>query len=415
MININNDEDDESKSRSDSLNPKLSIKNNYKENYCLTWDHPHITIAELKTLDINNEVLVNNWLRVDQEIQIEDFGSIVKSAKLIEVFELVDKFKARDIEDLILNSLPAILNRAEFRTIKTIAINTYDHQQLISSNRYQSLLIRLKHNLVQSGRKTRMILPKSSLTLSNPQIFHHNLIKNGLDLNLVISANRLYLLQTTQISDFSFFRRIDNERPNRNLKVGQLSPRLAMSLINLVNPSPQNIVYDPFCGSGTIIQMALLKKYQAAGSDIAEKMVQGSNLNLEWLRTNFQLPSWSVWQANALDINDWPDHYLLVTEGYLGFKQYNRDLAKKLNHLYRNFLSNLSSYYPQNNNMVICLPFWFINGKKYFLNIDADFLQSIGLKSLHNQPNDDSTVNLGLLYRRGGQYTGHQILVLSKI
>jgi tRNA G10 N-methylase Trm11 len=35
-------------------------------------------------------------------------------------------------------------------------------------------------------------------------------------------------------------------------------------------------VYDPFCGSGVVLQEALIEDYEVWGSDISEKMVRAS-------------------------------------------------------------------------------------------------------------------------------------------
>jgi tRNA G10 N-methylase Trm11 len=118
---------------------------------------------------------------------------------------------------------------------------------------------------------------------------------------------------------------------------------------------------------------------------------------------------WSVWQANALDITKWPENNILVTEGFLGFKQVNKQLISKLDVLYTKLLSALSKTYPKNKRLVICLPYWNLNKQeKVFLPVVGK-LKQLGLRSLF-----DETGSHGLLYKRQGQNTGHQILILSK-
>lgn len=391
------DSDDESKNNTYE-DSKL------KKQYYLLWDHPEISIAELESLNLKVNRITKNWISTDV-LDLTKFGSIVKTATHLATWETRDN----QIEEIFTEKLVNLLCDTKLNK-KNISINLYGFSGKLRPERYQSLLIRLKHLLAKNKRKTRIVLPKSGLSLSNPQIQHNKLIDNGLDINLVISQKEVFVLLTKEISDFSFFRRIDNERPNRDLKVGQLSPRLSLSLINLAKLKTDEIVYDPFCGSGTILQMGLLNGFAVAGSDISEKMVRNTMLNLEWLNLQFNnTDKWSVWKSNALEINQWPENNVLVTEGFLGFKQVNKQLINKLDSLYSKLFNTLAKIYPNQKRIVICLPYWEVSSQeKVFLPV-IDKLNNIGFNSIFNEGN-----STGLLYRRQGQNTGHQILVLEK-
>jgi tRNA (guanine10-N2)-dimethyltransferase len=55
-----------------------------------------------------------------------------------------------------------------------------------------------------------------------------------------------------------------------------LHPRRAASLLHLARVSPGGRVYDPFCGTGTLVLEAALEGYEALGSDLDAWMVQGT-------------------------------------------------------------------------------------------------------------------------------------------
>ena len=60
-----------------------------------------------------------------------------------------------------------------------------------------------------------------------------------------------------------------------------IHPRIARSMVNLANCSPNNTVLDPFCGTGGILIEAADMGMKAKGIDLLEKMVVNSNGNLE--------------------------------------------------------------------------------------------------------------------------------------
>ncbi len=57
-------------------------------------------------------------------------------------------------------------------------------------------------------------------------------------------------------------------------------PKLARCMVNLTRPKANDIVFDPFCGTGSMLIEAGLIGYQTVGIDIDPKMVKGSLVNL---------------------------------------------------------------------------------------------------------------------------------------
>jgi putative methyltransferase (TIGR01177 family) len=61
-----------------------------------------------------------------------------------------------------------------------------------------------------------------------------------------------------------------------------LHPKLARSLINLGQPKGNDVVLDPFCGSGGILLEAGLLGHRVIGVDIDPAMVERARTNLTW-------------------------------------------------------------------------------------------------------------------------------------
>ena len=84
-----------------------------------------------------------------------------------------------------------------------------------------------------------------------------------------------------QVTNTKEYKLRDENRPKFDEKK-VISIRLAGILLNLSKAEKE--VLDPFCGTGTILQEALLKGLNVYGSDLN---VKDAKENLEWLKKNF--------------------------------------------------------------------------------------------------------------------------------
>lgn len=76
------------------------------------------------------------------------------------------------------------------------------------------------------------------------------------------------------------------KRKNRFLPFSSpisIHPRLARTLINLAAKSRDCAILDPFCGTGTLLIEASMMGMKTYGSDMSEKMIEGSKENLKEL------------------------------------------------------------------------------------------------------------------------------------
>jgi tRNA G10 N-methylase Trm11 len=66
-----------------------------------------------------------------------------------------------------------------------------------------------------------------------------------------------------------------------------ISPRLARVLVNLSGAKEGDLILDPFCGVGGIVQEAVLMGINCVGIDSDPEAIRGAKENLAWLNRNF--------------------------------------------------------------------------------------------------------------------------------
>jgi len=195
--------------------------------------------------------------------------------------------------------------------------------------------------------------------------------------------------------------------------VGMLPPKLAQVL---VNTTAAPLVADPFCGTGVVLQEALLLGRQAYGSDLSDEMVNATRSNLEWLARQPAVPllDWSVAEADARSVL-LPAGCAVVSEGYLGRNLSQsptisqvQELRAELLNLYREVLGNWAHQLPAGAEVSICVPAWRSGGRWHYLGL-VDELSRLGYTA-----KGFKHVRTPLLYERPDQIVGRQLLFLRK-
>ncbi len=79
---------------------------------------------------------------------------------------------------------------------------------------------------------------------------------------------------------------------------GSMSPKLARCMVNLTGVKKEDVVLDPFCGTGGILIEAGIMGTRVVGGDIDNRMVEGTIKNLNFCGVN----DYNVFQADARDI-----------------------------------------------------------------------------------------------------------------
>ena len=100
--------------------------------------------------------------------------------------------------------------------------------------------------------------------------------------------NKFYFGLTSQEYDYSKIKERDMNKPIRRESLA-ISPRLAKILVNLSEAKENDLLLDPFCGVGGILQEALLKNINVHGIDKDTDAIKSAEKNLNWLKQNYQI------------------------------------------------------------------------------------------------------------------------------
>lgn len=365
---------------------------------------PLISVAELEAqfgadVRIIARSKVSPWLaefETAREVDVRKLGGILKIAEPVELTDF-------------LAGLPSN---------GKITLGVSDFSKGATAFKAQKEALRLKKLLVKQGRSVRVV-PNQTAVLSSAVSLHNHLFQEN-KIELLKLGGKLY--KVTQASNPESYARRDQKRPARDAKVGMLPPKLAQILINLCGELPEGArVLDPFCGTGVVLQEALLMGYRAYGTDVNERMVEYSEKNLEWLtRQTEQLGDAQVSLGDATNYEWGQPIDAVACETYLGPPMSNPPAEIKLKEvkqlcggIIKGFLKNLAGQIENGTPVVIAVPAW--------LRPDGTYARLFGEKLVDEMENlrynVSSFKNLGqndLLYHREGQVVAREIIVLRK-
>ena len=319
----------------------------------------------------------------------------------------------------------------------------------------------LKSSLKKSGTSLRLI-PNDQPALSTATAHNNKLGTSPHKVELLLvktTDRRLIIAESRGVQNITAYTRRDRHRPRRDAFVGMLPPKLAQIMLNLalgagsltrqrphdnsVTSSDSSLsdksmvlrtalpdafdleetagsraavtILDPFCGTGTVLQEALLAGYDVVGTDLSQKMVDYTTENLSWLQSTFTAP------GNIIDIHqaDATTHRWLnsthltavVCETYLGqpfsappAPQKLAEVVGNCNHIITSFLTNIRPQLAPNTPLCIAVPAWYdASGQATHLPLIKN-LQKLGYHQLNHIP---------LIYRRPDQIVARELLILQ--
>ena len=84
-----------------------------------------------------------------------------------------------------------------------------------------------------------------------------------------------------------------------------ISPRLSKILVNLSQVKKGQLLLDPFCGVGGILQEALIREINCYGIDKDKLAVEDAKRNLKWLESHYNLNA--TYKLQAIDARQTPN------------------------------------------------------------------------------------------------------------
>jgi tRNA G10 N-methylase Trm11 len=304
----------------------------------------------------------------------------------------------------------------------TLGLSAYGFNE--AAREIQKTGIILKQKLKETGTSLRLI-PNNDAAL-NTATSHHNklgLAPNKVELLVIKARNgRICVAESIGAQNITSLAKRDQGRPKRDAFVGMLPPKLAQIMVNLASTTHTDKktlrLLDPFCGTGVVLQEAGLQGYKVYGTDLSDKMIEYSQINLEWLASTYHISlDTTLHQGDAMTIKWQPPIDLVVGETYLGqpfsappSPEKLAQVTRNCNHIISTFLTNLAGQIPSGTPITIAVPAWRgKTGEIRRLPLE-NIVESLGFVSYHFKHVDQND----LLYYRESQVVARQLLVLVK-
>lgn len=146
----------------------------------------------------------------------------------------------------------------------------------------QKLSKQIKKYFAEQDVPSRFVLPKR-IELNSAQVKKNQILEKGFELVISDNGKEKIYSETLVVQDVDGFAQRDMERPFVNIEMGTLPPKLARIMVNFAQVREGGILWDPFCGSGTILLEALMSGINVLGSDIDPEAIEFSEGNIKWM------------------------------------------------------------------------------------------------------------------------------------
>ena len=407
-----------------------------QQTLCILGRQPALGIAELESL-YGGAVLRPIGLHaalLDIAPATIDFSRLGGTVKFCKVLTVLDTIDWSAVQEFLVKAIPDHLGYLPEGKFK-LGLSVYGLD--VSVNRIGATGLTLKKVIRATGRSVR-IVQGSEKALNSAQVLHNQLTSAlGWELIFVRDGQRTIVAQNIAEQDIEAYARRDQERPKRDSFVGMLPPKLAQIITNLaagqLPPPPENpdgtcgslssinfgkTVLDPFCGTGVLLQEALLMGYDAYGTDLEQRMIDYSQENLDWLTKTFQ----PVGLSFRLEVGDateteWPRPVsFLAAETYLGralSHQPDQATLKQIvadcSYIHKKFLQNLARQTSPGFRACIAVPAWRIGNSFVHMPV-LDQLTDLGYTRVSFVHVSDSD----LVYHREGQIVARELVVIAR-
>lgn len=352
------------------------------------------------------------------DIDFDRLGSVIKLATILHELKTTDW---PTIETYLLKMVQEHLDYIPTEGKFNVGLSNYGLKA--NPKIMTRTALEIKKVIKNSGRSVR-IVPNKSATLSTAQVLHNHLAggERGWELVLMRKGNSTLVCMTMAEQDIEAYTTRDQARPKRDAFVGMLPPKLAQTIINLAlgtTPVKDARVLDPFCGTGVVLQEALLMGADALGSDLEPRMVDYSTENIFWLRDKFARATGYV----RIELGDACTHTwqqpitTVAAETYLGRPfasipkpEVLQDVMGPVNVIHKKFLQNLHKQLKPGTRICIAVPAWNMGNNRFKHLPILDQLTDLG----YNRMVLERVPTKELLYFRPDQVVARELVILIR-
>ncbi|MCL4393112.1 hypothetical protein M1145_03140 [Patescibacteria group bacterium] len=321
-----------------------------------------------------------------------------------------------------------VLSIAEIITVLKSRNLSYD---IINANRY-FLHLKINNNiypdiLLNILGGTREIFKVDTIVPTKEA----RRIKKQFKFNLDNSTTALGFAITESIKSY---KEREFKKPYSDIKNRMIPVKLAKIMVNLGIQDDTTAIYDPFCGTGTIITEAILQGLNVYGSDINTQQVKGTIKNIEWIRDQYNLDKniqFEIFEHNATTMPDKlkakDDNISIVTEPYLGelwtskINKGTKNLKTiaKVDKSIEKSIKSISKILKKHQRLVIIIPAFRMKHETMYLKVrDKEFVGLTKIPFISDIitfENKELSDIMSIMYKRRNALILREIFIFEKI
>jgi len=402
---------------------------------------PELGLAEVESLYGSDKITAvgDKVAVVDIDPCLLAFDRLGGSVKFCKILTTLDTVSWNEIEKFLLKVAPGhsqTMPEGKMRLGLSLINISINLKKLEATGLTIKKAIRKK-----TGRSVRLV-PNKAPELNSAQIIHNQLTgPTGWELVFIREGEKTIIAQTVKVQDIESYTKRDRQRPKRDTRVGMLPPKLAQIIINLsVGKLPEDklesicdiplgelvprpilgeTILDPFCGTGVVLQEALLMGYKVVGTDLEPRMIDYSDTNLQWLSEERKTESDSAkLELGDATMHKWSDEVdFVASESYLGRPFTSTPTPEILaqtisdcNLIIKKFLRNIHTQLKPGTRICLAVPAW-QTGNAQFKHLPLiDQMSDLG----YNRVSFEHVRDDDLIYYRNDQIVARQLLVVTR-
>ncbi|HOZ55730.1 MAG: hypothetical protein BWY51_00124 [Parcubacteria group bacterium ADurb.Bin316] len=384
--------------------------------------NPALSAAEICALFPRTEIILvgKETAILETEQKIEPDELITRMGGTIKIGEVLFSEKKLNFDAIQKKLQPNLIQKESGKY--NFGISYYGEKNVNP----HGLAMNIKNYWREKNVNSRWVTSKEKV-LSSVVVEQNKLISKGIEIIIIENENQFLIGKTLAVQHFKELSFRDFGRPSRDDRSGMIPPKLAQIMINLSKSAIDNpqsaIIYDPFCGSGTILTEAMLMSYaNLIGSDSSPKAVSDTENNLKWIAKNYNIADIKsrIFQSGASSIAQKIKAHsvdAIITEPYLGPQRGNVDPQKikvELEKLYSEAIQQFSKILKTTGVIIMIWPIFKnekqdiklspnIKGFKIVSPISAQIKRQLALTSRDT-----------IIYGRPGQKVWREIVMLKK-
>ena len=413
---------------------------------------PALSVAEIQTIfkktgiDFSIDFISSKILILDIKNKINPSDLLVQMGGTIKIARVLGEYK--NLGETLEKTIFAIKELNKKRSSKKIIGYSIYFTQNKEKNKVLEISKEIGNSFSNAKKlhskdlNLRIVFPGKNMELNSASVFKNKIIKKGIEFNFLFlpsptsqspgdTENKIILSKTAAVQDIESYSERDYNRPKKNPKIGIIPPKLAQIMINLAQVKKGEIILDPFCGIGTILQEALLNDYKVVGSDANGDQIADCKENLEWLSEKYILeyPDYKIFQSDTRSITRKikPNSIdAIVTESTLGPIYKKVPSKAEIGHNYNRFIKMYTGFFQvaklvlrKNKRIIITIPAYKIKDGKYITAPFIDRLEKIGYSVVSPLDQEFTAEDIritnrnSIIYDRPNQIVAREVLIFK--